>query len=225
MTGDSIRVLVVDDHPLLRVGAVNFLSANEHLLVVGDTDNAIDALHLAQAQSPDVMLLDIRLKGDKNGVDLAREVRRELPNVKILVLTSFLLDPYIKAMMEVGVEGYLLKDTVPSEIAEAIRMVVGGRTVFSSKVTAKMVGGYLGSAGGGEAYPDRLTPREIEVTQLLGEGCATREMAERLGISEKGVQQHLTGIYEKLGARNRSEAIVRAVRAGIIILDDSEIAT
>ena len=222
MTELPIRVLIVDDHPLLRVGAATYLANSDRFNVVGDSDNADDGLEKVRSLVPDVVTLDIRLAGEHNGVWLARKIRDECLPVKILVLTNFLHEPYVRAMMEVGVDGYLLKDTAPSDIADAIRMVAGGRTVFSSSVSSKMVGGYLSSASGHSESPDRLTPREIEVLQVATFEGTTKELAERLGISPKGIQQHLTSIYSKLGVQNRTEAVVKAARAGIIVVDDEQ---
>lgn len=221
MNPGPTKVLIVDDHPLLRLGARAYLEADGQFNVVGDADNAEDALELASLHEPDVILLDIRLKGGTSGIALGKEVRTRVPLVKLLVLTNFYHEPYIRAMLEVGVEGFLLKDTPPSEIADAIRMIVSGRTVFSSRVTEKMVGGYLSSrTGAGGAAVERLTPKEVEVLNLMTAEGSTQHMADRLGISTKGVQQHLTGIYSKLGVQNRAEAIVKAAREGIIVLDE-----
>jgi NarL family two-component system response regulator LiaR len=223
MNDKRIRVLIVDDHPLLRVGAATYLAQCDAFEVVGDADKAEEALRLTRALSPDVITLDIRLAGERSGVWLAKQIRSEGLNVKILVLTNFLHEPYVRAMMEVGVDGYLLKDTAPSGIADAIKMVAGGRTVFSSSVSRRMVGGYLSSGAARGDAPDRLTAREVEVLQWATYEGTNRELADRLGISVKGIQQHLTSIYSKLGVQNRTEAVVKAARAGIIVVDDEQL--
>ena len=223
MNKERIRVLIVDDHPLLRVGAATYLAQSDQFEVVGDAETAEEGLRLTQSLSPDVITLDIRLSGEHSGVWLAKQIRSEGLNVKILVLTNFMHEPYVRAMMEVGVDGYLLKDTAPSGIADAIRMIAGGRTVFSSSVSRKMVGGYLSSGAARGDSPDRLTPREVEVLQLATYEGTNRELADRLGISVKGIQQHLTSIYSKLRVQNRTEAVVKAARAGIIVVDDEQL--
>jgi DNA-binding NarL/FixJ family response regulator len=118
-------VLVVDDHPMLRVGVVSFLSDSSDCDVVGETNNAAEGLELARLMRPDIVLLDIRLRGERNGIDLARDLREQVPDAKIVVLTNFPHEPYVRAMMELGVDGYLLKDTPPSDILEGLRMVMG----------------------------------------------------------------------------------------------------
>ena len=223
MNAGCIRILVVDDHPLLRLGVVTSLSQVNGFQIVGDADNAASAFALARLERPDVVLLDIRLGDRTSGVDLARDIRRALPATKLIVLSNFDQDPYIRTMLEVGVEGYLLKDTAPAEIAEAVRMVMGGRTVFSSKVSKRMIGGYLDWSNTSESHRnERLTPKEIEVLQLLASEMPTDRIADRLAISSKGVEQHLSNIFAKLGVRNRTSALLRAAKQGLIVVDDDE---
>ena len=198
------RVLVVDDHPMLRVGAVAYLSEADDCEIVGEADNANEALDIARLVKPDIVLLDIRLKGDRTGIDLARDLREELPETKIIVLTNFPHEPYVRAMMELGVDGYLLKDTPPSDVLEALRMVMRGRNVFSSTVSENIVKGYLHSPySRARRDKDSLTSREAEVLQLVADGRINDDIAEQLGVSVKAIQVHLTNLYAKLGARNR----------------------
>ncbi len=215
-----IKVLVVDDHPLLRTGVTTCLSSVEDFSTVGESDNAADALWLVRQARPDVVLLDIRLKGSMNGIDLAREIRRESPTTKIVMLTNYTYEPYVRAAMEVGVEGYIIKDTPPSEVIEAMRMVVSGRTVFSERIKEKIVAGYLSSPlAASRQAPESLTHREQEVLRLLAEGTSNSEIAEHLALSVKAIQAHLTNIYGKMGVQSRAEAIVQAARRGLVILD------
>ncbi len=217
------RVLVVDDHPMLRVGAVAYLSEADDCEIVGEADNAADALAMARLVKPDIVLLDIRLKGSRTGIDLARDLREELPDTKIIVLTNFPHEPYVRAMMELGVDGYLLKDTPPSDVLEALRMVMRGRNVFSSTVSENIVKGYLHSPySRAHRDKDSLTSREAEVLQLVADGRINDDIAEALGVSVKAIQVHLTNLYAKLGARNRTEAVVQAARRGLVILDDAQ---
>ena len=217
------RILVVDDHPMLRVGAIAYLSEADDCEIVGEADNARDALDLARLVKPDIVLLDIRLKGDRNGIDLARDLREELPDTKIVVLTNFPHEPYVRAMMELGIDGYLLKDTPPRDVLEALRMVMRGRNVFSSKVSDNIVKGYLHSPyTRAQRDKNSLTSRETEVLQLVADGRINEDIAEQLGVSVKAIQVHLTNLYAKLGARNRTEAVVQAARRGLVILDDAQ---
>ncbi len=215
-------ILVVDDHPMLRVGAVAFLSAADDCRIVGEAEDYDDALDKARHLHPDVVLLDIRLKGERNGIDLARALRSEVPDAKILVLSNFPHEPYVRAMMELGVEGYLLKDTPPSDVLEAIRMVMSGRNVYSAAISSGVVRGYLNSPySRQERDKENLTSREAEVLQLIADGRTNDDIAEALGLSVKAIQAHLTNLYSKLGARNRTEAVVQAARRGLVVLDET----
>jgi DNA-binding NarL/FixJ family response regulator len=223
MDGRPNRVLVVDDHPMLRVGVVAFLSEAPDCDIVGETDNADDALELARMMRPDIVLLDIRLRGERNGVDLARDLREQVPEAKIVVLTNFPHEPYVRAMMELGVDGYLLKDTPPSDVLEGLRMVMRGSSVFSSTVSSNIVQGYLHSPyNRARRNQDSLTSREAEVLQLVANGQTNDDIADALGVTVKAIQVHLTNLYAKLNAKNRTEAVVKAARRGLVILDDSQ---
>lgn len=215
-------ILVVDDHPMMRVGAAAALSNAPDCSVVGETDNADDALEMAGRLKPNIVLTDIRLRGERTGVDLARDLRKRIPDSKIIVFTNFPHEPYVRAMMELGVEGYLLKDTPPSDVLDAIRMVAKGRNVFSSAVTSSIVRGYLRTP---DARQDRsgresLTSREAEVLQLVAEGRGNDEIAQTLGVTVKAIQVHLSNLYAKLGAHSRTEAVVQAAKRGLVVLEE-----
>ncbi len=213
-------ILIVDDHPMMRMGAAACFSEAPDCRVAGETDNAEEALALALRLRPDVVLLDIRLKGELSGIDVARSLRKQLPDTKIIVLTNFPHEPYVRAMMELGVDGYLLKDTPPRDVLDAVRMVMKGRHVFSATISSRIVRGYLDSQDSGERHDGpSLTSREAEVLQLVADGRTNDEIAEVLNLSVKAIQAHLTRLYEKLGARNRTEAVVYAARRGLVVLD------
>ena len=216
-----IRLLIVDDHPIFRAGAAASLNAEGDFDIVGEASSASKALKLVREQQPDVVLTDIRLKGEVNGIELARRVRTEYPHVRLVVLTNYSNDPYIKAMMEVGVEGYILKDTSPREVAESIHLVMDGRTVFSAPVTQTIVRGYIStSANSKNMHSDKITEREAEIMQHLVNGASNAEIAEQLHVSVGTVQFHLTNIYGKLRVRSRSEAIIKAARQGLVVIDE-----
>ena len=215
------NILIVDDHPIFRAGAASTLSAESDLSVVGEASNTTDALELILTKQPDLVLMDIRLDGDVNGIGLAMQIRANWPEIKIIVLTNYSYEPYIRAMMEAGVEGYLLKDVPPTEVIHSVRMVMDGRSVFSALVIQKVVKGYLGAFGGKDGNgAETITERETAVLELLANGVSNSEIAERLNISVATVQFHLTGIYGKLGVRTRSEALVQAARQGLVVLDE-----
>ncbi len=216
-----ISVLIIDDHPIFRAGVVATLSGEPDFEIAGDVASALEALEVLNRARPDVVLTDIRLKGEINGVELVRRIRVHYPDVRVVVLTNYSNEPYIRAMMELGVEGYVLKDTPPREVIESLRMVKSGRTVFSTQVSRKVVQGYLGqSSNGRTALSDRLTDKEAEILQLLVDGASNPEIAERLHVSLATVQFHLTSIYSKLGVKSRAEAIVHAAREGLVVIDE-----
>lgn len=215
-----IDVLLVDDHPLLRSGAAKFIRDSGDCQVVGEADNFEDALRKAKALRPTVAMLDIMLKGTKTGIDLAKSLREELPVTKLLILTNYSQEPYIRAMAELGVNGYLLKDTPPADILNAIRMIAGGRSVFSDEVRSQVVGSYLITSGRSESGTgERLTAKEIEVLRLLARGSSNAEIGQALGVTVKAIQQHLSNIFGKLDARSRTEAVIQALRRGLVIIE------
>jgi DNA-binding NarL/FixJ family response regulator len=199
------------------MGARSALADSRDFEIVGEADNADDAIAMTGLLRPNVVLLDIRLKGDRSGIEVARELRKRFPELKIVVFTNFSQEPYLRAMMEAGVDGYLLKDTPPGQIAEALRMVSQGRNVYSSQVSETLVTGYLKGPGN-----SNLTGREAEILQLIADGMNNEEIAAALRVSVKAVQLHLTNIYSKLGARNRTEALVIGARRGMVVLSETE---
>lgn len=216
-----IKVLVVDDHPIFRTGAVASIVAQGDFEVVAEAETASDALVAIDQHQPEVVLMDIRLKGKVNGIELARQIKERNEYVRIVVLTNYSNEPYIKAMMEIGVDGYMLKDSPPHDVIQALRMVVDGRTVFSSKVTDVIVRGYLSPARETRtSSPDNVTKREIEVLELVAEGASNIQIAKNLHVSESTVQYHLTNIYSKLRVHSRAEAVIHAAREGLIVIDE-----
>jgi len=166
-----IKVVIVDDHPMFRAGAIASLKSEADFEVVGEAANAHDALELISDYAPDVVLTDIRLDGPINGIELSRRVRSKYPDVRLVVLTNYSNEPYIRAMMNVCVEAYMLKDTKPREVIESLRMVVDGQTVYSSAVTRVIMRGYLsGPQQNGSSADVSVTHKEAEVLQLLARG-------------------------------------------------------
>ena len=214
-------VLIVDDHPIFRSGAATALAATEEFEVMGEVGSVSEAMEIIRNRQPDLLLTDIRLEGTANGVALAMQVRAEFPNIKIVVLTNYSHEPYIKAMMEVQVEGYLLKDVPPAEVIDSMRKILDGKRVFSNPITQKLVKGYLGAYKDGGSLPiGSLTARELELLQELVHGLSNGEIAENLNVSLKTVQGYLTVIYGKMNVKTRSEAVFRAIQEGLVIVDE-----
>ena len=216
-----IKVVIVDDHPIFRAGAIASLESEPDFEVVGEAANAPGALELISDHTPDVVLTDIRLEGPINGIELSRRVRSKHPDIRLVVLTNYSNEPYIRAMMNVGVEAYMLKDTKPREVIDSLRMVMDGQTVYSSAVTRVIIRGYLsGSLQNGKSGGVSITSKEAEVLQLLARGESNKRIAELLNVTVSAVQFHLTNIYGKLAVGSRSEAIVEAAREGLVVIDE-----
>jgi two-component system nitrate/nitrite response regulator NarP len=210
----SWRVFLVDDHPIVRQGLRTALESTSEFSVVGEADNGDDALSAIGLLQPDVVLLDIRIKGAQSGVELAGKLRALRAGMRIVVLTNHPQEPYVRAMIEAGVDGYLLKDTPPNQIITALGMVVQGRNVYSDSINASIVTGYLKSEGTGD-----LTAREAEVLQLVADGMSNEQIAEKLNLGQKAVQLHLSRVYAKLGVSGRAEAIVQGAKRGLVVID------
>ena len=213
------KVLIVDDHPLIRAGAATFLRESGDIKVVGETNTVEEGFDLAVTHSPDLVWLDIQLQGKQRGLDLARVLRDQLPETKVMVITNYCNEPYVKAAMECGVRGYILKQAAPHEILEAIHVILGGGTVFSSLVTERLLDGYLGWHGGNVRGGLSLTNRELEVLSLVADGLENRQVSEELAISVKAVEGFLRSIYAKLSVSGRLEAVIQAVKKGLIVLE------
>ena len=210
-----ITVVVVDDHALHRDGTRQILEAHPDLQVVGEANSGEVALALVNQLHPDVVLLDIRLPG-MNGIEVARRLTRDHPDVRVLMVSAFDEDEYVRGAMEAGAAGYLRKTAPGKELVQAVRAVAGGASVLQSGLTARL----LSSAPKPEGGADVLSERELEVLALLAEGLRNRELATRLGISTRTVDRHCDKIYAKLGVSSRTEAVVRAISAKLLIVAD-----
>ena len=188
------RVLVADRHPIVRLGVRTSLEQCDDLRVVGETDNGEDALVLSERLQPDVVVLDVKLAGPRSGVDVARTLRESSSGVRILVLSSYAQESYVRLMIDAGVDGYVLKDSLPKDIVDSIRAVLTERQVFSASLKSAL------AHDQGHSGSDRLTRKQLDVLQRLADGNLNDEIAESLGISVKAVQIHLSGIYSRLGA-------------------------
>lgn len=211
-----IRVLLADDHALLREGLRRSLE-DAGLTVVAEAGDGEQAVALAAEHRPDVVLMDVSMPR-LGGVEATRMIRSRFPQVEVVILTMHSEDSMITDAVRAGAAGYLVKDCTSDEIVELIRTVAGGESALSPHLATSMLAAAkdTGPALQGESI---LTPREEEVLGLIGEGLSTPEVANSLFISTKTVRHHLSSIYEKLDSRDRTQAVVRAVRMGIIRLD------
>ena len=203
-----IRVLSVDDHPLLRQGIGALVSAQPDMLMVGQAATGEEGLREFREHRPDVTLLDLRLP-DIGGVEVLRAIRAEAPEARVVILTTFEGDVEIQRALEAGARGYLLKTMPPGELVEAIRQVHAGKKRIPPAVAAQLAE---------HVSDEALTPREIEVLRHIAQGNRNKDIGERLFISEETVKVHVKHVMDKLGASDRTEAVAIAIRRGIIQL-------
>jgi DNA-binding NarL/FixJ family response regulator len=207
---DPIRVLVVDDHPIVRQGLVAYLGKRADIEVVGEADDGQRAVSAAARLRPDVVLLDLVMPR-MDGVEATRQLRRLVPGTRILVLTSFAAEDHVMDAVRAGAAGYLLKDVEPADIAAAIGAVHRGDAFLHPEAAAHVIAA-VHDDGQRSAFAD-LTPRERDVLELIGEGLSNREIANRLVVAEKTVKTHVSSILRKLGVRDRTQAALIAVRS------------
>ncbi|MCC6188895.1 MAG: response regulator transcription factor [Anaerolineales bacterium] len=203
----TIRVVLADDHPVVRSGIKNEFGQSVDIEVVGEAADGDEALRLAQALQPDVLLLDINMPGQK-AVRVIRELQAQTPQPRILILTAYSDVENVVGMLKAGATGYLLKDEDPSVIAEGVRAVAQGKTWLSAAVAASLVAQAAGEQP--LAENDALSERELEVLRLMAQGCSNGKIADTLVISEGTVKNHVTNLYDHLGVHSRAEAVVWA---------------
>jgi DNA-binding NarL/FixJ family response regulator len=208
-----IRVLLADDHPLVRTGIRIALSAASDIVLVAEATTGNEAQQLCQQHRPDVLLLDLHMPGPPP-LDTVRYVQTYAPSVRILILTAYDDDVYVKDMLRAGVAGYILKDVATESIVQAIATVARGGTWLSQTIAEKLV--QWGTGAQAPRTPANLTPRETEVLRLVTAGKTNHEIGGQLAISEKTVEKHLREIFIKLGVASRVEAAVRAVRENLV---------
>jgi NarL family two-component system response regulator LiaR len=201
-----IRVLIADDHAVVRQGLRTFLDLQDDIEVVGEAADGEEALAAALRTDPDVVLVDLVMPRVDGG-ELIRRLRDEAPGARAIVLTSYVDDDRVFGVIRAGAAGYLLKDVQPQELVEAIRTVHGGGALLHPKVAARVLE---------EIAADPLTPREREVLALIGRGMANKVIARELSLSEKTVKAHVSRILAKLGVADRTQAALYAVREGLV---------
>ncbi|HEX2980628.1 MAG TPA: response regulator transcription factor [Anaerolineaceae bacterium] len=207
-----IRVVLTEDHPVVRAGIRDMIRSAEGIELVGDAANGEEALRQVEALRPDVLLLDIELP-DSSGVDITRKILADYPEVKILILSGHEDKHYIRALFELGVSGYLTKDEAPGTITDAIRSIAAGETGWVSRRVSSQLSRMMYDE---TQSPSNLTPREEQVLALVVEGKTNQAIAVHLGISEKTVEKYVENIFRKLGVSSRVEAAVDAVRRSMI---------
>jgi DNA-binding NarL/FixJ family response regulator len=214
--GDTIRILVADDHPVVRDGLIAILSTQADFEIVGKASTGVEAIAQAAALNPDVLLLDLEMP-EMDGVEALRHLRDAHSPVRAIVFTAFDTDERIVGAVQAGAQGYLLKGVPREEIFNAIRVVHAGGSLLQPIVASKLLRQVIKDHNG-HSSPDALTPREQNVLQLLAQGLQNKEIAAELVITERTVKFYVSSILSKLGAGNRTEAVTLAVQRGLVKL-------
>nr|WP_194912151.1 response regulator transcription factor [Catenulispora rubra] len=220
---EAIRVLIADDHTLLRRGLAVVLDTEDDIEVVGEASNGAEALHKAEELAPDVVILDVRMP-DTDGLTACAAIKRSVPDAKVIMLTSSDEESDLYEAVKSGASGYLLKSVLPHTIPDALRAVQRGESQVSPSMAAKLMTGFAALARGADAAPaadpvapaPKLTDREMEVLKLVATGRNNREIAKELFITENTVKNHVRNILEKLNLHSRMEAVVYAVREKLL---------
>ena len=207
LSAKQIKILTVDDHPLLRQGIAAVIQGEKDMLIVGEASNGREAIQMFRSQRPDVTLMDLQMP-DLNGIDAIVTIRQEYPQARIIVLTTYEGDALARRALKAGVVGYILKDMIRTELLEAIRLVHAGSRYIPQKIAAELAEHYA---------EDDLSEREIEVLREVARGTSNKVIASRLFISEATVKAHMQNILAKLGASDRTHAVSIATARGFLM--------
>jgi DNA-binding NarL/FixJ family response regulator len=206
----TIRILTVDDHPLIREGIASMLEVETDMAVVGEASDANDGIEQFRRLLPDVALVDLQMPG-VGGIEMTRRLRAEFPNARVVILTTYRGDANAREALAAGACGYLLKSSLRGELIDAVRRVAQGKRCLSAEISEE-IAQHLGE--------EALTSRELSILSALAQGWENKRIANTLGISSETVKSHLARIFEKIGARNRTEAISIALRRGLVRLEE-----
>jgi two-component system response regulator NreC len=216
----SVTVLLADDHPIVRQGMRNLLEADAGLLVVGEAEDGLQAVQLAEQHKPDVVIVDMMMPR-LNGLEAIRQITARVPHTRCIVLSMQSADPYIVQALKAGAAAYVLKDSAPNEIANAIQQVLNGKRYLSPQLSEKLIDLFILKIENEVLDPyNSLTAREREVLQLAVEGLSNNDIAEQLSISHRTVEQHRQNMMNKMGFKNQTDLIRFALKQGILPLDD-----
>ena len=218
---DKIRILLADDHALVREGTKELLEREADLEIVAEADDGKTAVQLATKRRPDVVIMDFAMP-KLNGIEATKQIKAIDPSIAVLVLTAYDNEQYIFAFLEAGAAGYLLKDAHIDELIKAIRAVHAGESILHPAIARKVINRFAQPAEkrGKENALDQLTKRELEVLKLAAKGMSNREIALDLSISVRTVQTHLSNIFTKIGVGSRIEAVIYGLRQGWFTLED-----
>ncbi len=211
-----IRVLLADDHAVVRKGIRDFLAEDPEIQVTAEAASGDEAWALLARQAPDVAVLDIRMPG-LSGIELTRRIKAQYPQVRVLILTAYDDEPYVLALLRAGADGYILKTADSQELIRAVKTVAQGKSVLDSQIAPKLIANLAGTR-----TIEPLSERELEVLRGVAKGWTNREIGAALGISDRTVQGHLANIFGKLHVASRTEAVTVALQQGLITLEDTQ---
>src|SRR4030042_6702134 len=217
---EKIRIIIADDHAVVREGTRELLQKEADLEVVGEAADGEEAVRLVKELIPDVAILDIAMPG-LNGIKATKQIKAILPRTAVLILTAYEYDQYVFALLEAGAAGYLLKDVPSQTLVEAVRAVYEGESVLHPVIARKALDTFRRPSGKtNELQAQPLTDREAEVLRLAAKGQSNRQIAHKLGLSVRTVQAHLANVFNKLKVGSRTEAVISALKNGLLTLHD-----
>lgn len=220
MSNQSIRVVLADDHTVVRKGIRDLLEDEGDITVLAEATTGTEAVALTLEHQPDVVMLDVQMP-EMTGIEAARKIKAQAPNIHILVISAYDDDPYIFALLQAGASGYVLKSAQASELVRAVRAVAAGGSAMDPAITAKVMAQLTsGKPVGAQGFVEGLTSRELEVLRLAAKGYTNRAIGLELDISDRTVQGHLANVFDKLGVATRTEAVLLAVKYGWLTLDE-----
>jgi DNA-binding NarL/FixJ family response regulator len=213
-----VRIVVADDHEVVRAGFAGLLDTQPDFEVVGTASDGHDALRICQEVMPDVALMDVRMPG-MDGIEATRQLRKGGAGPKVLILTTFDLDAYVFDALRAGASGFLLKDVTAERLFDAVRVIAAGEALLAPAVTRRLISEFaqLHRPAGAVLQLASLTPRETQVLRLVAEGLSNQEIAARLVVTEETVKSHVSHVLSKLGLRDRTQAVVTAYESGLVI--------
>jgi DNA-binding NarL/FixJ family response regulator len=212
-----VRVLLVDDHTLVRAGIRSLLDAMEGFSVVAEASDGREALALARAHQPDIVVMDIAMK-DLNGLETTVQIKRDFPGTRVIMLSMHGTGDYVQQAIRAGASGYLMKDAATAELGIALQAVMRGEVYLSPAASKQVVENYM-LRPGADRQAEQLTPRQREVLQMIAEGLSTKEIAYRMGVSVKTVETHRTQLMERLDIRDVAGLVRYAIRIGLVSAD------
>jgi DNA-binding NarL/FixJ family response regulator len=216
-----LRVLLADDHAIVRKGIREFLEEDGEVAVVAEASDGAEAVRLAGETRPAVAVLDVQMPR-VSGIEATRQIKADYPEIRVLILTAYDDDPYIFALLRAGADGYVLKDSDPDDLVRAVKAVAGGGKVLGPDIAAKVVAQVTsGKPAAAVEQIEPLTERELEVLRLAAHGLTNKAIAAELSVSDRTVQGHLASVYGKLDVASRTEAVTKALKMGWLVLDDA----